>query len=84
MEKGRKYIKKSADGRFFLHIDKPEYQIDLDRKTKLWTSSDYLFSEAIKEDPEGAKNTLDLLIKWNEIQQNFEECNKLVILKKMF
>jgi hypothetical protein len=84
MEKGRKYIKKSADGRFFLHIDKPEYQIDLDRKTKLWTSSDYLFSEAVKEDLEGAKNTLDLLIKWNEIQQNFEECNKLVSLKKMF
>jgi len=84
MERGRKYIKKSADGRFFLHIVKPEYNIDLDRKTKLWTSSDYLFLEAIKDDLEGTKNKLDLLIKWNESQQNFEACNKLLLLKKMF
>ena len=77
MGKGRRYIKKSADGRFFLHIEKPEYQIDLDKKTKLWTSSDYLFSEALKEDLENTKNTLDVLIRWNEIQQNFEAAKKI-------
>ena len=84
MGKERRYIKQSADGRFFLHIEKPEYQIDLDKKTKLWTSSDYLFSEALKEDLENTKNTLDVLIRWNEIQQNFEACNKLLLLRKTF
>ena len=84
MGKGRRYIKKSSDGRFFLHIEKPEYQIDLDKKTKLWTSSDYLFLEALKEDSENARNTLDVLIGWNESQQNFEACNKLLVLRKTF
>lgn len=84
MRKGRKYVKKSADGRFFLHIEKPEYQIDLDNKTKLWCSSNYLFSESFNEDSENTKNTLDLLIRWNESQQNFEACNKLLELRKTF
>jgi hypothetical protein len=84
MGKGRRYIKKSADGRFFLHIEKPEYQIDLDKKTKLWISSDYLFLEAVKDDVENTRNTLELLIRWNELKQNFEACNKLLILKKSF
>jgi hypothetical protein len=84
MGKGRKYIKKSANGRFFLYIEKPEYQIDLDKKTKLWTSSDYLFLESLKEDSESTKKTLDILIQWNEFQQNFEACDRLLVLRKTF
>jgi len=81
MEKGRRYIKKSADGRFFLYIEKPEYSIDPEKKTKLWLSSPYLIEESLKEDPDNTLKILDYLIEWNEINQNFESCSKLLSLR---
>ena len=51
MRNGKRYIKKSADGRFFLYIEKPEYSIDPDKKTKLWLSSDYLLKESLRDSP---------------------------------
>jgi len=81
MGKGRRYIKKSANGRFFLHIEEPEYSIDPEKKSKLWLCSPYLLDESLKEDPEKTIKTLDYLIKWNEINNNFEFCSKLLCLK---
>ncbi len=81
MGKGKRYIKKSADGRFFLHIEEPEYSIDPEKKSKLWLSSPYLLEESLKQNPDRTKQTLDYLIKWNEINQNFELCSKLLSLK---
>lgn len=82
MGKGKRYIKKSADGRFFLYIEKPEYSIDTEKKTKLWLSSDYLFEESLKEDREQTIQTLDYLIQWNESNQNFETCSRLLEMRK--
>lgn len=85
MEKGRKYIvKKSINGRYFLHIEIPEYNIDQEKKTKLWVSSPFLFLEALDDDPALAIKTLNLLISWNESSQNFEACSKLIKLKNSF
>jgi hypothetical protein len=81
MGKGRKYIKKSADGRFFLYVDEPEYLIEPDKKTKLWLSCPYLMEESLKEDPEKTIETLNYLIKWNETNQNFETCSRLVKMR---
>jgi hypothetical protein len=81
MGKGKRYIKKSADGRFFLHIEEPEYSIDPEKKSKLWLSSPYLLEESLKQNPDNTKQTLDYLIKWNEVNQNFELCSKLLHLK---
>jgi len=81
MGKGKRYIKKSADGRFFLHIEEPEYSIDPDKKSKLWLSSPYLLEESLKQDPEVTNKVLNYLIKWNEINQNFETCSRLLLLK---
>ena len=60
MGKGKRYIKKSADGRFFLHIEAPEYSIDPEKKSKLWLSSPYLLEESLKQDPKNTEQTLDL------------------------
>ncbi len=85
MERGKRYIiKKSASGRHFLHIEIPEYNIDQEKKTKLWISSPFLFSEALDDDPDLAEETLDALIAWNEKKQDFESCSKLLNLKKSF
>ena len=85
MERGKRYIiKKSASGRHFLHIEIPEYNIDQEKKTKLWISSPFLFSEALDDDPELAEETLNSLIAWNEKEQNFESCSKLLCLKNSF
>jgi len=81
MGKGKRYIKRSADGRFFLHIEEPEYSIDPDKKSKLWLSSPYLLEESLKQDPGVTTKVLDYLIKWNEINQNFETCSRLLGLK---
>jgi hypothetical protein len=81
MGKVKRYIKKSADGRFFLHIDEPEYSIDPDKKSKLWLSSPYLLEESLKQDLGVTTKLLDYLIKWNEINQNFETCSRLLVLK---
>ena len=81
MGKGKRYIKKSADGRFFLHIEAPEYSIDPENKSKLWLSSPYLLEESLKQDPKNTEQTLEFLIKWNEINQDFETCSKLLHLK---
>jgi len=81
MGNGRKYIKKSADGRFFLYIEKPEYSIDPEKKTKLWLSCPYLLEESLKEDPQKTIEILDHLIKWNESNQKFENCSKLLKIR---
>jgi hypothetical protein len=82
MGKSKKYIKKSADGRFFLFVEKPEYQINPENKTKLWISSDYLFNESLKENKDETINTLNYLISWNESQENFENCSILLEYRK--
>lgn len=81
MGKGRKYIKKSADGRFFLYVEEPEYLIEPDKKTKLWLSCPYLMEESLKENPEKTIETLNYLIKWHETNQNFETCSRLVKMR---
>jgi len=81
MRNGKRYIKKSADGRFFLYIEKPEYSIDPDKKTKLWLSSNYLVEESLKDDREKTIEILEHLIKWNEKNQNFESCSSLLSLR---
>lgn len=81
MGKGKRYIKKSADGRFFLYIEKPEYEIDAEKKAILWLSCPYLLEESLKQDSEKTKETLNNLIEINEINQNFEICSKLLDLK---
>jgi hypothetical protein len=81
MEKGKRYIKKSADGRFFLYIEKPVYSIDPDKKTKLWLSSPYLLEESLSEDKDKTIKILDYLIEWNETNQNFESCSRLLYLR---
>jgi len=82
MNKGKKYIKKSADGRFFLYIDKPEYSIGPENKTKLWTSSSYLLEESLREDKNKTIEILDYLIKWNESNERFEDCSKLIKIRR--
>jgi hypothetical protein len=85
MGKPRKYIKKSADGRFFLFVDRPIFpEIDLNKKTKLWISSPYLFEESIKEDPQNTKKQLENMLKWNESQQNYEVCKRIIEMQKRF
>jgi hypothetical protein len=84
MEKGKKYIKRSSDGRYFIYIEKPEYNIDKEKKTKLWLSSPFLFSEALDDNPIEAEKTIEDLIKWNVESQNFEACSKLLNLKRSF
>jgi hypothetical protein len=73
----RKYIKKSQDGRYFLIIENVYEDIDIERKTKLWTSSDYLFSESLKEGNEKTKKILEEMIYWNEKKERYEDCQKL-------
>jgi len=82
MAKSKKYIKRSADGRFFLFIEKSDYSIDPENKTKLWISSSYLFDESVKENKQEAMRTLDNLISWNEENENFENCSKLLELRQ--
>jgi hypothetical protein len=85
MGKGKKYIKKSADGRFFWHIENPRFDpIDIDKKTKLWLSSDYLFSERVKENPTDAYNELKNLIDLNKEKENYEECSSLIDLRDRY
>ena len=85
MGKPRKYIKRSADGRFFLHIDRPVFpEIDLDKQTKLWTSSNYLFEESIKQDPTKTQKELENMLRWNELNQNYELCKKIIDLQNRF
>lgn len=85
MGKPRKYIKRSADGRFFLHIDRPVFpEIDLDKQTKLWTSSNYLFEESIKQDPTKTQKELENMLRWNELNQNYELCKKIIDLQNTF
>lgn len=77
MSKKKRYIKKSTDGRFFLCIEDESDQIDLNKKTKLWISSDYLFNESIKHDIEKTKKLLKQMLSWNEEKENFEDCQKI-------
>lgn len=81
MEKKRRYIKKSADGRFFLCIQNPEYSIDPLKKTKLWLSCGYLFEESLKDDRQKTIEILNHLIEWNKAEQNFEACSQLLLLR---
>lgn len=77
MSKKKRYIRKSADGRFFLCIENEREEIDLDKKTKLWLSSDYLFSESARYDIEKTKKILKNMLQWNESKEKFEECQKI-------
>lgn len=82
MDRVRKYIKRSPDGRFILYKSNPEsYNIDLEKKTKLWISSNYLYNELYLDNPDNAKKELEELIRHNENKQNFENC---VILASMY
>jgi hypothetical protein len=81
MEKKRKYIKKSANGRFFLCIETPEYLIDPEKKTKLWLSSSYLIEESLRDDVNKTIEILNYLIEWNKSIENFEACSLLLHLR---
>jgi hypothetical protein len=82
MDKGKKYIKKSPEGRFFLYTRNSEYSsIDLDKKTKLWLSTDYLLKESIKDNPIYTLNQIEEMIQWNLENENYKECAKLQNLK---
>lgn len=52
-------------------------QEDLEKKTKLWISSDYLFNESILKNPEKTKKTIDSLLRWNTLNEKYENCRKL-------
>jgi hypothetical protein len=81
----KKYIRKSANGRFFLLVEEPiSRSIDMDKKTSLWTSSDYLIEESIKEDPTNTLNQLEKMIWWNTEHENYEMCSKLSSLRNRF
>lgn len=80
----RKFIKKSPDGRFFLHLDRKANEIDFNKKTQLWLSSDFLIKETVEEDPKLANKIIESLITWNNAQEKYEECNKLIEIQKKF
>jgi hypothetical protein len=84
MNRIRKFIKRSPNGGFFLHIEKDLHLVNLIQKTKLWLSSDYLIQEAIKEDPIKAKETIQSLIDWNNREEKYEECDKLIQMQKKY
>ena len=65
-----------------MFIEKSDYSIDPENKTKLWISSSYLFDESVKENRQEAMRTLDNLISWNEENENFENCSKLLELRQ--
>ncbi len=78
----RRILKKNKNGMFFLYkSEHKSHKIDLDKKTKLWISSNFLFKELYYENKEKAKNELKELIRHNENIQNFENC---LNLKKLF
>jgi hypothetical protein len=85
MRSKKRYLKKSADGRFFLYIKNPTYSpIDLDKKTSLWVSSEYLIRESIKEDPASALDQIEKMIDWNKKNEKYEMCSRLADLKKRY
>lgn len=85
MGKGKKYIKRSADGRFFLFIEKPTYKpIDIEKKTQLWLSSEYLIQESIKENQNLAFEQIEKMIEWNRTNEKYEVCTKLLDLRKKY
>lgn len=78
MERKKTYLKRSADGRFFLFKRNPKsYDIGPDNKTKLWLSSDFLYSSLVKENKDKAEEEIQNLIKWNEVMENYDNCKKL-------
>lgn len=85
MGKGKKYIKRSADGRFFLFVEKPTYTpIDIEKKTKLWLSSEYLIEESIKENQSLALEQMENMIEWNTKNEKYEICSRLLSLRKKY
>jgi hypothetical protein len=81
----KRYIKKSADGRFFLFIDKPSYPpIDLEKKTQLWLSSEYLLEESIKENQNLALQQMEDMLEWNKRNEKYEICSRLLGLRKKY
>jgi|688.fasta_scaffold1202535_1 hypothetical protein len=85
MSNRKRYLRKSADGRFFLHIEKPTYSpISIDKKTSLWVSSEYLIEESIRENPESALEQIEKMIDWNKKNEKYELCSRLVGLKAKY
>jgi len=83
MGKFRKHLKRSADGRFFLFTVGSTFpDISMEKKTKLWLSSPYLFEESIKQDARKTERDLEEMLRWNEHNQNYEVCEKILQLKK--
>jgi len=78
----RRFIRRGNDGRYFLIIENFPEEIDIDKKTKLWISSEYLFLESIKDNPKKTEEILSELIKWNLKKENYENCQKLKELFK--
>lgn len=78
MERRKTYLKRSADGRFFLFKRNPKsYNISLDNKTKLWLSSDFLYKSLVDENKINAEEEITNLIKWNEVMENYDSCKRL-------
>ena len=71
----------SPDGKFIIYQKiKEEINLDQNKRTKLWISSEFLFNESLKKDPEKTKKILTDLIDWNTSKENYEECTKLSFL----
>jgi hypothetical protein len=81
LKKTRKILKKLPGGGFFLHKDPTDIRkINENRRTQLWLSSDFLFSELLEKDPVTLKKTLDYLISWNLSREKYNECESLKLL----
>jgi len=78
MEKRKTYLKRSADGRFFLFKKNPKsYDINLEKKTKLWLSSDFLYKSLVEENKSNAEKEITALIEWNQGKEKYDDCKKL-------
>jgi hypothetical protein len=73
----------SKDGKFLLfETQQPQITEDLDKRTKLWLSSDYLFKESLFKDARETKKIISFLLEWNVNQETYENCEKLLVLLK--
>ena len=83
MKRTKKILKKLPGGGFFLHKDSSQIrEIDPNKRTQLWLSSNFLFDELLEKDPYRLKKTLNDLITWNLSRERYRECESLKSLLK--
>jgi hypothetical protein len=68
-----------------LFIEKPTYPpIDIEKKTQLWLSSEYLLEESVKENHKLALEQIDDMIEWNRGKEKYEICSRLLSLREKY